>query len=99
MRGRFFAARNSPNESAVVAGAATHVGPVIGFFHRHGCPEVGRLGPPNGRLCRRLGPVRLPAGDFVGNPVRAAPFRLVPLWASVPFPFVAAAIAMVIGKP
>ncbi|MCS3761932.1 hypothetical protein GGE24_003939 [Bradyrhizobium centrosematis] len=65
--------------TAVVAGAATPGGPVVGFSIGTVAAEVGRRGAAGGGLCRRLGPVRLPAGDPMGNPVHAGPVRLVPL--------------------
>ncbi|MGY4598866.1 hypothetical protein ACVWXL_006612 [Bradyrhizobium sp. GM22.5] len=46
---------------------------------RDGGPEIGWWGAAGGRLCRRLGAICLPTGDFVGNSVHAGPFRLVPL--------------------
>ena len=64
--------------TAVIAGAATPGGPVVGFSI--GAVALKGVGvPPGDRLCRRLGAVCVPAGDFVGNPVHAGEIRLVPL--------------------
>ncbi|XSC44934.1 hypothetical protein ACF1BQ_000975 [Bradyrhizobium sp. RDT10] len=86
--------------TAVIAGAG-HPGRPGGRFLDRCSGAEGRRRPAAGdRLCRRLGAVRLPAHDPLGNPVHAGPLRLVSRAAvSVPFPFLAAAIAMVIGKP
>ena len=51
---------------SVLAGAATPGGPVGGFF-------IG------GRLCGRVGPVRVPAGDSVGNSLHARAVCLGPV--------------------
>ena len=69
------------------------------LFDRRRGVEGRRRPATGGRLCHCLGAVRLPAADPVGNPVHAGPFRLVPRRRVVPFPFLAAAFAMLIGKP
>jgi hypothetical protein len=48
------------------------------FFDRRGGAEGRRRHPAGDRLCNRLGAVRLPAADIVGNPVHAGALRLVP---------------------
>ena len=62
--------------AAVVAGAATPGGPVVGFSIGAVALKVG--GGPSDRLCGRLGAVRFPAADSLGNPVHAGQIRLVP---------------------
>ena len=61
--------------TAVIAGAATPGGPVVGF-------SIGAVAlkcAAGDCLRRCLGAVCVPAGDFVGNPVHAGEIRLVPL--------------------
>jgi hypothetical protein len=60
--------------TAVIAGAAR---PGSRLFDRRGGAESRRRNAPGDRLCRRLGAVRVPARDPVGNPVHAREIRLV----------------------
>ena len=63
--------------TAVIAGAATPGGPVVGFSIGAVALEGRRRPAAGDRLCRRLGAVRVPADDPVGNPVHAGAVRLV----------------------
>ena len=63
--------------TAVVAGAATPGGPVVGFSIGAVALKAGGGPPQVHRLCHRLGAVCLPAAVVVGNPLHAGPFRLV----------------------
>ncbi len=64
--------------TAVIAGAATPGGPVVGFFTGRGGVEGGRRHAPGDRLCGCVGAVRLPAAAAVGNPLHAGAVCLVP---------------------
>jgi hypothetical protein len=64
--------------TAVIAGAATPGGPVVGFSIGAVAIESRRRAAPGDRLCGRVGAVRLSAGDLVGNPVHAGALCLVP---------------------
>jgi len=79
------------------AGGLTPGGPVVGFSIGAVALKVGG-GPPSDRLCGRLGPVRLPAADTLGNPFMPARFVWFRAAVSLPFPFLAAALAMAIGS-
>jgi hypothetical protein len=72
--------------TAAVAGAATPGGPVV--FDRGGGVEGGRRRAPGDRLCGRVGAVRLPAPDPLGNSVHAGAVCLVPRGrvAAIPVP-------------
>ena len=70
-----------------------------GVFVWHDGFENCRRAAAGDRLSRRLGFVRLPAHDLVGIPFMLAHFVWFGAAVSLPFPFLAAAIAMVIGKP
>ena len=74
--------------TAVVAGAATPGGPVVGFSIGAVAHESRRRLAAGDRLRRRLGAVRLPAHDPLGNPVHAGEVRLVSRsrFAAVPVP-------------
>jgi hypothetical protein len=64
--------------TAVIAGAATPGGPVVGFSIGAVGAEGRRRAAPGDRLCGGLGAVRLPAADPVGNSLHAGAVRLVP---------------------
>ena len=64
--------------AAVIAGAATPGGPVVGIFDRRRRTEERRRRAAGDRLCGRLGAVRLPAADSVGNTLYAGAVCLVP---------------------
>ena len=74
--------------TAIVAGAATPGGPVVGFSIGAVALKAGGGAPQVDRLCDRLGAVRLPAADAVGNSLHAGAVRLVPRGgvAAVPVP-------------
>lgn len=85
--------------TATVAGAATPGGPVIGFSLGAVALEERRWRATGDCLCDRLGAVCLSAAALVGNSVHADALCLVRAAVSMPFPFLAAAIAMAIGRP
>jgi hypothetical protein len=74
--------------SAVIAGAATPGGPVVGFSLGAVAVEGGRRRAPGDRLCGGVGAVRLSAAAAVGNPLHAGAVCLVPRGgvAAVPVP-------------
>jgi hypothetical protein len=85
--------------TAVIAGAATPGGPVVGFSIGAVALKAGGGTPQVIAYVVAWALFGVPAGDFVGNPVHAGEIRLVPLRGLGSVPFLAAAIAMVIGKP
>jgi hypothetical protein len=64
--------------TAVIAGAATPGGPVVGFSIGAVAPEGRGRSAPGDRLRDRVGAVRLSTADSLGNPVHAGEVRLVP---------------------
>ena len=66
--------------AAVIAGAATPGGPVVGLFHRRGGLKSGRWRAAGDRLCRRLGAVCLPAADLWEIPFMLARFVWFRWW-------------------
>ena len=74
--------------TAVIAGAATPGGPVVGFSIGAVALKAGGGAPQVIAYVDRLGAVRLPAADPLGNPVHAGALRLVPRRgvAAVPVP-------------
>jgi hypothetical protein len=74
--------------TAVIAGAATPGGPVVGFSLGAVALKAGGGAPQVIALCGCVGPVRLPAAAAVGNPLHAGAICLVPRGrvAAVPVP-------------